>query len=46
MNILLLGGTGAIGKELSVALEKRGMQVDVTTRADRAESGNVHYLKG
>lgn len=46
MNILLLGGTGAIGKDLSVALEKRGMQVDVTTRADRAESGNVHYLKG
>lgn len=46
MKILLLGGTGAIGKDLSAALEKRGMQVDVTTRADRAESSNVRYLKG
>lgn len=47
MKILLLGGTGAIGKPLANQLADRGDDVYITTRSDRiSEKENIHYLKG
>ena len=46
MKILILGGTGAIGKSLVSIMETKGAKVYVTSRKDRESSLNVQYLKG
>ncbi len=45
MNILVLGGTGAMGIPLVNSLSKDN-QVYVTTRSKRLSSDNVHYIQG
>jgi nucleoside-diphosphate-sugar epimerase len=45
-NILVLGGTGAMGKHLVQLLVERGDKVSVTTRASRQSSGNIEYIQG
>jgi nucleoside-diphosphate-sugar epimerase len=45
-NILVLGGTGAMGKHLVQLLAERGDRVCVTTRARRDSSANVEYIQG
>ncbi|MCD8184137.1 MAG: NAD-dependent epimerase/dehydratase family protein [Bacteroides sp.] len=47
MNILVLGGTGAMGSYIVKILAKQGYEVDVTSRKrhkDREES--IHYIQG
>ena len=46
MNILVLGGTGAMGKPLVQLLKKSGHEVYVTSRRDLPSDGNLHYLQG
>lgn len=45
-DILLLGGTGAMGVHLSELLAKDGWGVVVTTRSKRDSSMNVEYVQG
>lgn len=45
-NILVLGGTGAMGKHLVNLLVERGDRVSVTTRSVRESSGNLEYIQG
>lgn len=47
MNILLLGGTGAMGSSLTSILKNRGDEVYITSRVERKSlSPNVHYILG
>ena len=46
MEILVLGGTGAMGVSLVEILATRGDEVYVTSRQKRKDSGNVHYWCG
>ena len=46
MNVLLLGGTGAIGKYLQEILDKNNIKVTVTTRSKRSCKSNIHYVTG
>lgn len=46
MNILVLGGTGAMGSYLVDLLVSDGYQVTVTSRSRSDETTNVRYLKG
>lgn len=46
LNILLLGGTGAIGAHLANILAEQGHNVDVTTRSKRESKGGVNYIQG
>ena len=43
MNILLLGGTGAMGISLCEILNEQGNTIYVTSRSHHADYGNVHY---
>lgn len=45
-NILVLGGTGAMGKHLVQILAERGDKVCVTTRASRMSFSSVEYIQG
>ncbi|MCM1219373.1 MAG: NAD(P)H-binding protein [Lachnospiraceae bacterium] len=45
-NILILGGTGAMGKALVDNLAECGIAVTVTSRQDREAVSNVTYVKG
>lgn len=45
-NILVLGGTGAIGRHLVQLLAERGDKVSITTRVSRQSSANIKYIKG
>lgn len=45
-NILVLGGTGAMGAHLVQILSDRGDKVSVTTRSLRQSSGNKEYIQG
>ena len=45
-NILILGGTGAMGAHLVAILAARGEQVSVTTRAHREPTENIKYIQG
>ena len=45
-NILVLGGTGAMGKHLVQLLAEKGDKVCVTTRARRESSANIEYVQG
>jgi len=46
MEILLLGGTGAMGEYLSDILSSRGNKVVVTSRSYRKSKNNVEYING
>lgn len=46
MNILVLGGTGAMGRHLVDLLAKDGHKLTVTSRRERLGSGNISYVKG
>lgn len=46
MDILVLGGTGAMGVPLVDLLSKRDNNIFVTTRSSIEDRENVHYLKG
>lgn len=46
MKILVLGGTGAMGKHLVNMLAERGDKVTVTTRTVRDNMTNVNYIQG
>lgn len=46
MNILILGGTGAIGSFLVKELAKTNHNIYVTTRKSRESSCNVKYIQG
>lgn len=45
-NILILGGTGAMGEPLATMLAKAGMRITVTSRQDRLSVQNIIYAKG
>ena len=48
MNVLLLGGTGAMGTPLAQILAEKGHEVDITSRADHTEDKTelIHFIKG
>lgn len=46
MNILVLGGTGAMGTPLVQMLKEDGHEVYVTTRRNISAENNLHYLQG
>lgn len=46
MNILLLGGTGAIGTHLSSSLSHYGHRVYITSRKPHENAHNIQYLCG
>lgn len=48
MNILLLGGTGAMGTPLANILSDRGFEVTITSREDHINENllNIKYVKG
>lgn len=46
MNILLLGGTGAMGMHLAKELANAEHSVFVTTRSNRTDSNSIRYLVG
>lgn len=46
MKILILGGTGAMGIYLVDILAEAGNQVDVTSRRQREDKENIHYIQG
>lgn len=45
-NILVLGGTGAMGRHLVKRLAERGDKVSVTTRSSHQPSANIEYIQG
>ncbi|MBY5937706.1 NAD(P)H-binding protein [Marinobacter nauticus] len=45
-NILVLGGTGAMGAHISQILADRGDKVSVTTRSPRQSLPNIAYIQG
>ncbi|WP_445004368.1 NAD-dependent epimerase/dehydratase family protein [Halomonas mongoliensis] len=45
-NILVLGGTGAMGAHLVKILAGRGDKVTVTTRSPRSPSPSIEYIQG
>ena len=47
MNILILGGTGAMGVPLTKLLLDDGNSVTVTSRSERpSDNANLKYIKG
>lgn len=46
MKILLLGGTGAIGTSITKYLNCSDNEIHITSRRNRNDSENVHYLLG
>lgn len=46
MEVLILGGTGAMGVHLIECLTRKGGHVTVTSRKDRKNVKNVTYVKG
>lgn len=46
MNVLVLGGTGAMGTPLVHLLKDAGHEVYVTSRRDIPSDKNLHYLQG
>ena len=45
-DVLILGGTGAMGTPLSRLLAEQGYNVYVTSRSAHEDDGNLHYVKG
>lgn len=46
MDILILGGTGAMGKHVSEFLVSKGYSVSVTSRSKKESNGKISYLQG
>lgn len=46
IRVLLLGGTGAIGKHLSKILSEDDHEVTVTSRKEHTQTGTIRYVKG
>lgn len=46
MNILILGGTGAIGVYLAKELSNKDCNIDVTTRRNIKNGKNINYING
>ena len=46
MKILILGGTGAIGRELVDIMSKKNADIYVTTRKNLKSSSNIKYIRG
>lgn len=46
MNILILGGTGAMGSHLVQLFKNTDSVVFVTSRKQRNDDDNIHYIKG
>lgn len=46
MDILILGGTGAMGKHVSEFLASRGYRIFVTSRSEKENNGNIIFLQG
>ena len=46
MKILILGGTGAIGKELVEIMSQKNIDIYVTTRRELKSKDNIKYIKG
>ena len=46
MNILVLGGTGAMGAHLVNLLAEQGHSVTVTSRSKRQDQPGIHYARG
>ncbi len=46
MEILLMGGTGAMGSHLVKILENGSHNIYVTTRREKKNSNNINYIKG
>jgi nucleoside-diphosphate-sugar epimerase len=46
MNILILGGTGAMGNYLAKLLSDKGHTVSVTSRSERKSKDNIEYVCG
>lgn len=46
MNILLLAGTGTLGRHISHLLSTNGHVVYVTSRKENENNGNIRYYKG
>lgn len=46
MDILILGGTGAMGSHVSGLLKAKGYNIFITSRSKRKNSDGVTYLKG
>lgn len=46
MKILVLGGTGAMGKHLCEILSKNGNELLVTTRSRKSNDGKIKYVEG
>ena len=46
MNILILGGTGAMGAHVIELLKKKGYDITVTSRKARASGNSVTYIQG
>ena len=46
MKVLILGGTGAIGKSLVNIMSKHNIEIYVTTRQERKSIDNIKYIKG
>lgn len=46
MDVLILGGTGAMGNHVSELLKAKGYNIFITSRSKRENNGNVSYLQG
>lgn len=46
MNVLLLGGTGAMGSSLVGILAEEGVDVYVTSRSSHISKDHIHYIQG
>lgn len=46
MKVLILGGTGAMGKHLVDLLSEERIDVHVTTRSNRNDEESIHYIIG
>lgn len=46
MKILILGGTGAMGKHVTQFLGAQGHSIVITSRSQRENKGNITYLRG
>ena len=45
-NVLVLGGTGAMGKHVVKFLVDRGFKITVTSRSERENKNSIEYIKG
>ena len=46
MDVLIFGGTGAIGSHVSEFLKAKGYNIYITSRSRRESSENISYLQG